>query len=556
MKSILAGAVAVLVLAGASVGVFHRRAAAPELRHSRVAEGNASRAVQAMWSRGADGYAEVLSDDAHAWGRVRPVHWLYQSASFFVTLVRNGDLTARGASAPMSGRINGDLQTCALVQMAAVALSLAALGWLAWRLTGTALAAVLLPAVFAACGGFSLAENLLVNFVDSGEIGQLLFICLYLLCIEAAFRGRVPTVRQEVCAAGLLVLAYGMKETTLALLPAAFAVLGLRSLPALAPEAGFRRFAVRHAAVHVLMACVLLGFVQACRTGAYVADNYRVDGGLAESVARSWILLAFPADVSAAAAASLAVCVGALAAERRRAGRLPVPETGGAWTLLAACAALAAGFWALNLPWAAPLRKYYLPVHFFASACTAILAAAAGASLARQGLRPAAWMWGLGLVAFAARELPDHRLAVSRFYRQQYEYRKTVPAIAADIATLAGPGRHSLDVRIVDGHRFQEGALPFLRTVNRVHRLNIARGRDIVSTLPAMELNYFRIRPGAPAVEMTLSRDVSRASGEDVVYLLDPDPGDETAARAAGFTLGREWSVGNPGLRVARYARP
>lgn len=92
------------------LGAFHQKAFGPELRYSRVAEGNISQSVYLMWKKGFSGFKAIFSDDAHIWGRVRPGHLLYYNIPFAAALIRNGDLFRDVAEVPISNRINGDLQ--------------------------------------------------------------------------------------------------------------------------------------------------------------------------------------------------------------------------------------------------------------------------------------------------------------------------------------------------------------------------------------------------------------------------------------------------------------
>ena len=119
----------------AVTAVFHHRAFAPELRYTRVAEGNISHTVSAFWTEGAPAYVSLIHDEARGSGRIRPLHCLYHSVPFFLTMVRNGDLFHTDAEIPVSRRINGDLQTHAFYLFGTLVIAITALARLVWRLT-------------------------------------------------------------------------------------------------------------------------------------------------------------------------------------------------------------------------------------------------------------------------------------------------------------------------------------------------------------------------------------------------------------------------------------
>ena len=116
---------------------LHARAVSPALRYTRVAEGNISLAVGGVWAGGLREYGHLVRGDAKCWGRVRPVHWLYQSGPFALTLVRNGDLFARCPGVPFWERLNGDLQTHVIFLMVSFGLATIAMAWTLWRLGGS-----------------------------------------------------------------------------------------------------------------------------------------------------------------------------------------------------------------------------------------------------------------------------------------------------------------------------------------------------------------------------------------------------------------------------------
>jgi len=112
------------------IGIFHKDAIGVQLRYTRVAEGNISKIVSAMWTKGFSAFKDVLSDDAHLWGRIRPGHWLYYNMPFAVVLIRNGDMFRDVAEVSIGNRINGDLQTHVLFLLASLSFACAGICWL------------------------------------------------------------------------------------------------------------------------------------------------------------------------------------------------------------------------------------------------------------------------------------------------------------------------------------------------------------------------------------------------------------------------------------------
>lgn len=549
------GFLSLLLMSCLTVAVFHRRAAAPELRYLCVAEGNISQGISGILSGGISGFGAAIHREAKEWGRVRPVHQLFHSVSFLITMVRNGDLWHSDPEVPRKNRMNGDLQTHTLVQMFVTSLTVSVFGWLIWRTTQVWWAAFLLPLVFVVANR-CLGENLLVNYCDSGEIGQLFFVSLYLLSLRRPLAGNAPTPGVEMTGAFLLALAYGMKETTVVVLPAVLGVLCLRLVPAFHPAPGFKRYLARHAASHVAMAGILMLYVYLHRSGEYVAVNYQMKTALTTSAIRSWRLLGLPAELVSASIVGLFAGIAALFAEWRAPRRLPglaVDST----SLLLLCGALAAGFWAVNLPWSGALRKYYLPAYFFASAFAVTIIVLVGSSLRRQKLQPAAWLWLAGSVVFVLGNASASQAEIKRYYRKNYEYRKVVPAVAADIAASVRSGTPPSRIRLIAGRMFPEGALHFSRVANRTHHLNIAWNGDVVSSVGAVERNYFRRYSGAAAVEIAMSESLPLALDDDRVYVIaGAVPDEEIAMLARGYRLSRRWDVGTPATRIALYMKP
>jgi len=468
-------------------------------------------------------------------------------------MVRNGDLFRYHPEVNLQNRINGDLQTHTLFLLASLAVACGALSWLIGRTTGVWWAACLFPVVFSMANK-SLCENLLVNYCDSGEIGQLLFISLYLLCLSRSFKGNAPGAGREIAAAFFLVLAYGMKETSMVILPAVLGVLILRVLPVFRPSRTFKWFVARHVLMQSVLLGVLLTFVWLNRSGAYVAQNYQVQMGLMNTVVSSWHFMALPSEVIYGLIMGLITCGVILILKWHHNGQIP-EMTAGTMLLLLMCA-LATAFFVINLPWKAALCKYYLPSYLFISAAVVMLLAMVSTSLREKGFAPVALLWVAGSIIFMLRNTPAHRADLINYYRAEYEYRKLVPFVAKDIAasTRSASGIHS--VQLVAGNLFQEGALPFWRHINRFYGLNIAQSGHIVSRVSACERNYFLRYPGHGTVDFTLNEHLPEIVNDEVVYLLgDVVQNEKQRMSALGYGMQWEKSVGNPGMRIAKYSR-
>ena len=210
---------------------FHHRSFESTLRYTRVAEGNISKVVHGIWVGGIQNYVEVLKDDAHVWGRIRPFHWLYYNVPFLITLLRNGDLFRHDPNVRLADRINGDLQTHVLFLISSLSIVTGSTGWLIWRICGNSWPGALFP--FFIGSSYILNENLIVYHCDSGEIGQLLLIWLYLSGIGASFKGKIPKLSHEIIAVVFLFLSFAMKETTVVLFPVIFIVLVIQEIPAI-----------------------------------------------------------------------------------------------------------------------------------------------------------------------------------------------------------------------------------------------------------------------------------------------------------------------------------
>ncbi len=519
---------------------IHQGAIRPELRYSRVAEGNLSQSVHAMWAQGGRGYADVVRSDAAIWGRARVCHWLFYNVPFLLTLIRNGDVFHRDAEVPICDRLNGDLQTHSLFLLGCFGLALAALAAAVWRITGAAWPALLLPWLCVP-GNSHLGENLLVNHCDSGEIGQLLWIAIYIALMAPAFAKEIPGRIREALAVFFLLLAYAMKETTVVLLPVALALLGWLSLGASRP---FRAFALRQATCHVLLSAVLLAAVSAFKSGAYVSANY-AGGHWADKTLDSWKIMANHSVVvpyGLIGGVFLAVLL-----LRRSAKSEPWPECAQAsLALLLLATGLCVGFWGINVPWGAPMAKYYLPAHAFACLAGLLILQMSAAVLWRRRLRVAAILWLAGSLVFLFQRTGERMAATEKYYRQNYGYRTAVPAVAEDVARAAAGAGNGLRVHVVAGSLFQEGELPFLRWLNRFGHLNVASRGQVVAHMESIERNYFRRYAGAASVELTLSDAVpDDFAGSILYFLVRPNELQREQLRARGY-VAAEPAMKNP----------
>ena len=232
---------ALVLAAWCALAVFfvHQGAIRSELRYSRVAEGNISQSVHAIWSQGWSGYVATLQGNAW-WGRVRPLHELFHSIPYALNMIRNGDMFHSDPAVLLSERINGDLQTHLIFLLACFSLILGGLAMVLRHATGSWWPGFLLP-ILCVPGNRYLSQNLLVNFCDSGEIGQLLFLSLYLCLVAPLFARAVQGRIREASAVFFLLAAYAMKETTVVLLPVMLVVLGWLAINA---PSRFRRFAL------------------------------------------------------------------------------------------------------------------------------------------------------------------------------------------------------------------------------------------------------------------------------------------------------------------------
>jgi hypothetical protein len=541
-----------LVLCG--LYLFHGRAIGSYLRHTRVAEGNISHAVHAIWSRGAAGYMDVLRSDAVTWGRIRPVHWLYHSLPFFATMLRNGDFLQEDADTGRSERMNGDLQMHTNYLLLSIAIAIFFIGWLGAKTSGSRWFAFIFLLLFLA-GPRYLNDNLKVNFCDSQEIGQLLFISLYLYCIADIFKLKRPGAWQETIGTLFLVLAYGMKETTIVLSPI---VAGFLLWKLLADkenaDSTFRSFVCRHIAVHSALALALLSVVYIFKSGAYVSENYSAASNLHGNLSNSWrsmMLYTQFIRYLIVTAIGLLACFPFV----RRKRRLPLNSNFGTLNLLLVSFGIMAGFWAINIPWKLQLAKYYLPAFYFLSLCCASICIESTRFLKRLGFKPAAIVWFCGSILFLTGDIASARKSSRGFYRNKYEYRKTIPRTVEDMAS-ANAEKDILRMHLIAGTLFQERELTFCRMLNHAYKKNIACDEEVVNHIDACERNYFRIYPGAQAYEIDMSSELPESLEADYVYVWSGILANEKKQmEQKGYELIREWCAGNPGTRVGVYVK-
>jgi len=527
----------------------HRGAIRPELRYSRVAEGNIAQSVHAVWSQGWSGYVGSLKGDAW-WGRVRPLHLPFHSVPYLLTLLRNGDLFHHDAKVPISDRINGDLQTHGLYLLGCFSLALSVLALAVWRSTGNWWVGFLLP-LLCVPGNRYLSQNLLVNFCDSGEIGQLLFISMYIWLLASIFSREVPGRIREALAILFLLMAYGMKETTVVLLPVALMLLGWLSMSA---PRRFRIFAVRHSLCHVLFCTILLWFVYSFKSGAYVSQNYMNETWSA-NILRSWEFMTIysPAVpyVLVGGLLLIALLLKSHCKEREMLDRRKAPL----FMILLACG-LCAGFWVVNIPWGQPMDKYYLPVHTFACMAGVLILHVSVDILWRQRLWWAAILWAVGSLTFLFHNLGDRITSTRGYYIHNYNHRAAIPIVVEDIAQTVAEGGSNYSAHIVATHLFQEGPLPFLRWLNRFEGLNISENGHVVSQVSGIEHNYFRRYEGVLAVELTLSDSVPEDFvGHTVYFLIKPDGMKLSQLEALGYEAAELRAEETSGMGIWKFTR-
>ena len=548
----IVGFVCVFIFALLLNVMVHREALDPALRYAQVAEGNISHAVYRIFSSGIKGFCQIIQDDAGNAGRIRPVHWLFHSVSFMLALIANGDLSRNDSSVPWYDRMNGDLLVHTWYLLCCIAVSIASLAWVGFKMLHTRWFLVFFPLIYLN-GAVYLSENLLVNFCDSGEIGQLLFISLHLLAICSCFkREALPPIR-ETAASILIVLALFMKETTLVyagVIALALLLCGLVDKRG-APER--RRFLFRHAAVMMAASLMLIVFIWLNKTKGY-SGNYELNAGFMSRMLSSWNNMSLLHDQIRYVLVALLFFLIPTVFSRLRAmaaGRALPPDI----CLALIAASLWLGFWVINLPWAFQMVKYYLPAYTFLSFTCVTCALSLYDYLKTRGLTPSAYIWVLGSVVFLMQSADSRMTRTKEYYKSAYEIRKTAFKAAADMANLYSP-RAPISVQLLDGQAFQERRLLFCRLMNRVYGANIIDRGQVVHSIRSSEQNYFRKYPDAVAYDIGMLNSNLEMMRADYIYVWAfALENEQVVMRDFGYHLLREWAAGSPGRRVGVYVR-
>ncbi len=542
----------------AFLALMHHQSFSPDLRYTRISEGNITEVVHSIWHEGFSAYIGTLEGDARHWGRIRPTDWLYYNTPFILTLIRNGDFFRPNADVPLSYRINGDLQTHSLFLVANLAIAAGLISWMIWLVSGSLLMALLLPLYFSL--SFSICENLLIYYCDSQEIPQLLFLACYLFSIRNIFSQKVPNKGQEIFASIFLALAYGVKETTVVALPVIGIVLGVALLQKPDRTIGFKRFCLRHIGLHVLYTVFLLSAVWFYRSGAYVTKNYLIGPNIRDKIDFTANVLTKDVPLLPMLIVGGVFAIFCLRTVAKKVSLNSLKNLKNISFLLLTASGLFAGFLLINLPWDVSLIKYYLPVVFFAACSIILLQAFVYRLLSYQGLRAAAIIWIIGTSFFMLKNFNSQRLNISHFYQQNYGYRKSVPIISQDIASRADSMHRPQKVLIIAEKtkwRFFEGALPFLRYTNLVYDVNIRKNGEIVHSISSVERNYFRIYPRRPAVEIVLEPSFPKRLDFDEIYVVNRTLADVDKFRIAslGYILKKKWDARKSGVNVVKYSR-
>jgi len=536
---------------------FHKGAFDESLRHTRVAEGNISKAVHHIWAKGILGYADILHSDAKNWGRIRPVHWLYYQIPFLLTMARNGDLIDSGTIA-LKDRMNGDLQTHVFFLLGSLAVVAGLMIWTGSRAGGPLWLLLLFPVYFA-CSE-TIHENLLVFYADSQEIPQLLFIGLYFASIRKLFSGSVPDRKHEIFASVFLLLAYGTKETTVVLFP----VMGLFLLFHIFfykyKESGFRAFCIRHLIVHFLFSAILLTLVFYYRSGSYVSDNYVYDLGFKEQL--EYLINTFSKGlpvlrmmlVGGLTAVGLFILHYIFIGNENTVSRESKNLIFGATVFMG----LSLLFWMINIPWKVKLIKYFLPVHFFAALAVVLVQIIVYKQLVQKKIYFGAAFWVIGTSIFMLKDSHAALNRMNQIYDNYYEYRESVPIVSNDITSAFSGEKETKKIYIASNYNFQEGALPFLRQVNQKHLLNISGEKgNVVNHIKAPEKNYFKIYDERPSVHISFSEELPENLISDVVYLIyDRMPESmQKKLLTKGFVRNQKWTTKKKKTQIEKYLK-
>ena len=536
---------------------FHKGSFDKTLRHTRVAEGNISKAIYHIWSKGFKGYIDILRDDAKIWGRVRPVHWLYYQIPFLITIFRNGDAFEVDRKIPLRDRMNGDLQTHVFFLIGSLAVATGFILWAMLRLGAPLWFLMLFPIYLASSE--TIQENLLIYYADSQEIPQLLFICLYFIGIRKIFLEKLPNKKQEIFASILLLLTYGTKETSIVLFPVMGLLLLFHIFSPKYRNTIFRKFCIRHFITHFILSFILLTLVLFFRSGAYVSKNYiyhlkkeqliYVINTFANSLPILKLLLI-----------ELLIFIGMIILEYAFIGHKQAMTQKTKKLIL--CAAIFMSyslfFCIINLPWRVRLIKYFLPTHFFIALTVLLLQIIIYEKLLKNKMYFGVGLWVIGSSIFMLKDIQRVVNRMDYIYRRYYEYRESVPIISRDIARSISLKHRFNSISIVSNYNFQEGALPFLRWLNQSYLLNVSNKKGfIVNHVKAPEKNYFRAYNGRPSIYIGRYKNLPEKIISDVVYLIyNRIPRKiKRELYEKGFIRNKRWKTRNKRTRIEKYIR-
>ncbi|MCX6995556.1 MAG: hypothetical protein NTV49_00355, partial [Kiritimatiellaeota bacterium] len=393
-----------LVMAVACLFLMHRGSYVSYVRYTRVAEGNISHCVAGFWAKGWPAFRATIVDDAQVWGRIRPAHWLFHQIPFAITLLRNGDCGGGQSGVKLADRINGDLQTHTLVLLATLSLAAAGAAYVLLSVAGSWWAVLVFMAGFA--GSLTISENLLVNYCDSGEIAQLLWIGTYGVALTVAWRSKGWRLAfAETGAVLCLLLAYTAKETSVVLLPIAVALACWLLWRRRNLDGMQSRLIIRQLAWHIGLAATILIMVHRVKSGASVSAHFhpaKVD--YVAQVHFALGALRWGLDGIRMGMVSLAV-LGAMMLIQPM--RLPWKDRRGRACVLFVLVALSGGlaFMVINLPWQAILAKYFIMASFFLALGFAAVQVLIVRGFSFHGMRWAGWVWTLVISLFLIREL-------------------------------------------------------------------------------------------------------------------------------------------------------
>jgi hypothetical protein len=538
--------------------MIHSRSVTDDLRHTLIAEGNISHhGVRYFWKEGFRAFRAVVKSDADSAGRVRPMHWIHHHVPFVLTLLRNRDLFLYDPSVRLYDRVNGCLQTHTYYQLFCVAVMLSSIAWLLSHVTEVKWSGYLFV-ILASGGGICLPQNIILNHCDSGEIGQMMYISLYLVAILPTMKGVVPSKKREIFSIFALFFAYAMKETSVVLFPAVLCMLLINLITITGNKNRYIFFSVRHMLAHGFCASMLLIFVWMSRSGGYVSQNYEMKTDYVNAAIKAWYFLDLPADLS------LMLSVGSvlfmffliMACWKPEKHRILV-DVSPLLGLVCMFLVLASGFWVVNVPWQQMFGKYFLNTYVFVCALVVLFVVIPAVVLKKESLKFAYWIWIIGAVIFVLRHLPQQYERIDAYYKEHYGYRRTVRTINEDIANIVDDeNRDRVRILVVTRRMFPEGPLTFWRKLNREYRFNIARDGAVVSMIRSAERNYFRRYEDAIAVELDSTLVLESEPLSDFVYfIVEPSEDERTLLEESGFR--ERWSrqVGSPAYLIRRFSK-